>query len=258
MVEENIEARFQVLGVNVSAINMSLALSAIDRWIESKEAHYVCVAAAHSVLDCQDDDELRAIFNNSGMTTPDGMSLVWAGRLQGHRHVDRVYGPDLMHAVCKHSVERGYRHFLYGGDAQVNKALIERLASAYPGLLIVGGIAPPFHSLTDEEHTQLANEISASEADIVWVGLGSAKQTRWMAANVGKVGAPVLIGVGAAFDFLSGVKAQAPPWLRRTGLEWMFRLLVEPKRLWPRYRRYPRFLFLLLQELMLHRANQRL
>jgi N-acetylglucosaminyldiphosphoundecaprenol N-acetyl-beta-D-mannosaminyltransferase len=247
---------YEVLGVRISAVNLPLALTKIDSWIENNESHYVCVAAAHSVMDCQDDDELRSIFNSSGMTTPDGMPLVWAGHLLGHWQVDRVYGPDLMHALCSRSIDRGYRHFIYGGDPQVNESLVERLLDAYAGLQIVGAIAPPFRELEGEKQMEMAKRIAGSKADIVWVGLGSDRQERWMAANVGKVGANVLIGVGAAFDFLAGAKAQAPPWLRRTGLEWMFRLLTEPKRLWPRYRRYPRFLFLLVKELMFHRASR--
>lgn len=238
--------RVNILGVGISAINMGQALEIIDDWIATREPHYICVTPAHGVMDCHAEPELRQIFNSSGLTTPDGMSIVWLLRLHGKKHVSRVYGPDLMQAVCERSSSRGYRHFLYGGAEGVAEALRDRLSAACPGLRIVGTHCPPFRELTPEEDQDVVRRIDASGADVVWVGISTPKQERWMARNVGRLNAPVLIGVGAAFDFLSGRKRQAPRWMQRSGLEWLFRLMTEPRRLWRRYARYPVFALLVL------------
>jgi len=240
--------RESVLGVGVSPVSMEQALEKIAAWIARREATYVCCAPVHSIMDCLEDEGLRAIFNASGMTTPDGMPLVWYLRARGHRHVERVYGPDLMLAFCERSQARGYRHFFYGGEESTLKALDANMRARFPGLGIAGVLAPPFRPLTADEDAEICERIRKARADVVWVGLGSPKQERWMAEHVGRVGAPVLIGVGAAFDFLSGRKRQAPRWVQRSGLEWLFRLIQEPRRLWPRYRKYPRFIFLLAME----------
>jgi len=227
--------RVNILGVGISAINMNIALKVIETWITKRESHYVCVTPVHSVMECQRDPQLRHIFNTSGMTTPDGMPLVWISRLKGFRHVDRVYGPDLMLALCERSVARGYRHFFYGGAEGVPEQLAEVLQRRFPGLVVAGTFSPPFRPLTPEEDEHIVQMINKAVPDIVWVGLGSPKQERWMAAHVDRLTAPVLIGVGAAFDFHTGRKPQAPRWMQRSGLEWLFRLLTEPRRLWRRY-----------------------
>jgi N-acetylglucosaminyldiphosphoundecaprenol N-acetyl-beta-D-mannosaminyltransferase len=237
--------RVNILGVGISAINITQAVGTIDEWIQRREQHYVTVTPVHGIMDCWNDPELRQIFNSSGMTTPDGMPLVWLARLAGHRHVRRVYGPDLMLAVCEHGLPIGYRHFLYGGEVGVAELLANRLLSRLPGLHVVGTYTPPYRALMPEEDCAIVECINASEADIVWVGLSTPRQERWMAAHLGHISSPVMIGVGAAFDFLSGRKPQAPRWMQRSGLEWLFRLASEPRRLWPRYRRYPRFVLLL-------------
>jgi len=244
----SMEPRVPVLGVGISAVNMAQALDRIASWIERRQPRYVCVAPVHSILDCQEDEDLRGIFNASGMTTPDGVPLVWILRARGHRHVERVYGPDLMGAMFVRSAPRGYGHYFYGGTQDVLEALQASLRSQYPELKIAGAFAPPFRALTPDEDAEVCERIRQAGADIVWVGLGSPKQERWMAEHVGRVGAPVLIGVGAAFDFLSGRKRQAPRWMQRSGLEWLFRLMQEPRRLWPRYRRYPWFVMALIRE----------
>lgn len=239
-----------ILGVEVSAINLEQAVDGIDRWIQDRQLVYVCVAAAHSLMDCRRDSALRRVFNQAAMVTPDGMSLVWYLRLRGHTHVNRVYGPDFLMAVCENSLEKGYRHFLYGGTEQVLGDLQNRLRQQYPGLEIAGVFAPPFRQMTSDETKQAIHSINQSGADIVWVGIGTPKQEQWMAAHRGLAEAPVMIGVGAAFDFLSGQKPQAPGWIRRSGLEWIFRLATEPRRLWPRYREYPLFVALALAQLL--------
>ncbi len=243
--------RVNILGVGVSAINMDIALNLIDLWIARREPHYVCVTPVHSIMECQRDPELRRIYNNSGMTTPDGMPLVWLSRLFGYYYVDRVYGPDLMLALCERSVTKGYRHFFYGGAEGVPDQLAANLQRRFPGLIITATYSPPFRALTPEEDEQIVNMINDANPDIVWVGLGSPKQERWMAAHIGRIKAPVLIGVGAAFDFLSGRKRQAPRWMQRAGLEWLFRLLSEPRRLWRRYLiNNPIFIALVLLQIM--------
>jgi N-acetylglucosaminyldiphosphoundecaprenol N-acetyl-beta-D-mannosaminyltransferase len=242
--------RINILGVAVSAINMDQALDFVTQRIETLTPSYICVTPAHGVMDCQADPALRRIFNGSGLTTPDGMAIVWLLKLHGHAHASRVYGPDLMSAVCAMSVQHGYQHYFYGGAPGVAELLAARLQARYPGLRVAGIYSPPFRPLTPEEDCQVVARINASEPDIVWVGISTPKQERWMSEHVGRVTAPVMVGVGAAFDFLSGRKKQAPRWMQRAGLEWLFRLGSEPRRLWRRYLRYPQFALLVLAQLL--------
>ncbi len=227
--------RTNILGVGVSAVNMAQALDVIDGWIAERSPHYVCVSGVHGVTESLRSPELRAIHNAAGLVTPDGMPLVWLSRLRGERHVERVYGPDLLLACCERSVRSGYRHFFYGGAKGVPELLAERLTERFPGLRVAGCFSPPFRALDADEDASIAERIAATEADIVWVGLSTPKQERWMHRHVGRVGAPVLIGVGAAFDFHAGLKPQAPRWMQRSGTEWLFRLGCEPRRLGRRY-----------------------
>jgi N-acetylglucosaminyldiphosphoundecaprenol N-acetyl-beta-D-mannosaminyltransferase len=239
--------RANILGVGVSAIDMAMALRAIEGWIARREPHYICVTSVHGVIESQRNEELRRIHNAAGLVTPDGMPLVWLSRLMGFRHVERVYGPDLMLAMCERSTAWGYRHFFYGGGPGVAEKLAAGLQSRFPGLKLAGTYAPPFRSLTPEEDRAVVECINAAQPDIIWVGISTPKQERWMAAHVGRLSAPVLAGVGAAFDFQAGLKRQAPRWVQRSGLEWVFRLLMEPRRLWRRYLlNNPRFLWLIL------------
>jgi N-acetylglucosaminyldiphosphoundecaprenol N-acetyl-beta-D-mannosaminyltransferase len=169
------------------------------------------------------------------MVTPDGMPLVWFSHLKGYTFVERVYGPDLMLAVCEHSLSPGYRHFLYGGGKGVPELLAEKLKFRFPKLQVVGSFSPPFRALTTEEDNQVVDMINAAHSDIVWVGLSTPKQELWMAGHVARLSPSVLVGVGAAFDIHAGLKRQAPYWMQRRGLEWMFRLANEPQRLARRY-----------------------
>ena len=236
-----------VLGVHVSAIDMGTAIETIATWIERRDPQYVCVTGVHGVMECQRDPELLAIHNASGMTTPDGMPIVWAGKL-ARAPIDRVCGLELLPAVCGRGAEVGWRMFLYGGDTGVADRLAAELVGRYPGLRVVGTFTPPFRPLEPDEDASVRALIAESGADIVWVGLSTPKQERWMAAHVGGVGAPVLIGVGAAFDMHAGLVRRAPGWLRRTGFEWVYRLALEPRRLWRRYlSNNPRFVLALLR-----------
>jgi len=227
--------RIDIFGVGVSAVDLPLALETIDHWIATREQHYVCITGVHGVMESQRDEALRKIHNDAGLVTPDGMPLVWLSRLYGHKEVDRVYGPDLMLACCAHSKDRGYRHFFYGGGEGVAERLAFRLRSRFPALQVAGTYTPPFRPLTPEEDSRVVRTINDSGADIVWVGLSTPKQERWMAAHIGRIAASVLIGVGAAFDFHAGIKKQAPRWMQRSGLEWSYRLMSEPRRLGRRY-----------------------
>jgi N-acetylglucosaminyldiphosphoundecaprenol N-acetyl-beta-D-mannosaminyltransferase len=237
------------LGVGVSAINMQMALETIQEWVENQSSNYVCVTGVHGVMESQKDETLRQIHNHAGMVTPDGMPLVWLGRLHGYGHVDRVYGPDLMLALCTMPEARGYRHFFYGGAEGVPERLATSLQERFPGLVIAGAYSPPFRPLTPEEDGEIVRMLREAKPDIVWVGLGTPKQERWMANYTEKLPASVMIGVGAAFDFHTGRKPQAPGWMRRNGLEWLFRLITEPHRLWRRYLiNNPRFVCLVLAQ----------
>lgn len=227
--------RVNILGVGVSAINMGIALEVIHEWIQRRSPHYVCVTGVHGIMESQRDRNLRIVHNQAGLVTPDGMPLVWLSWLKGFHHVDRVYGPDLMLAVCEQSLRYGYRHFFYGGAAGVPESLAGVLQKRFPGLRVVGTYSPPFRALSAEEDAQVVQMLNEAHPDIIWVGLSTPKQERWMAAHRAQLTAPVLIGVGAAFDFLTGRKPQAPRWMQRAGLEWFFRLLTEPRRLWRRY-----------------------
>lgn len=244
-----------VLGVKVSAINIPMALDTIQQWVTHKQQHYVTITGVHGVMESQKDPEVRDIHNRAGMVTPDGMPLVWMNHIQGNRHVSRVYGPDLMLAVCDASKETGYKHFFYGGNTGVPELLKEKLQERYPHLDVVGTYSPPFRALSPEEDEEIVQMINDSGADIVWVGLSTPKQERWMDAHLGRVNAPVMVGVGAAFDFHAGLKPQAPRWMQKTGMEWFFRLVSEPRRLYKRYLiNNPRFIGLVsLQMLGLRR-----
>lgn len=233
----------EILGVPLALTDYEQTMDWMDATIEANGRGYVCVAATHTVMVCQEDAALREAVLGADLTVPDGQPLVWAMNALGHDLSSRVYGPDLMARYCERSVATGVKMFLYGGRNQ--GALVQlalNLRRRYPGVQIVGGYSPPFRSLSDEEETAVLAEIGRSKADIVWVGIGVPKQEKWMATIRPRIDAPVLVGVGAAFDFHAGLVAQAPVWMQRVGMEWAYRLSREPRRLWKRYLRYnPRF-----------------
>jgi N-acetylglucosaminyldiphosphoundecaprenol N-acetyl-beta-D-mannosaminyltransferase len=238
-----------VLTVQISAINLDAALASIQGWIASGERHYVNVCTAHTALECYDAPPLAAIVNAAGLATPDGMPLVWLGRLH-RRPVDRVYGPDLMLALCERGQAAGYRHFFYGGAPGVAEQLAQALCERFPRLQVAGTYAPPFRALTPAEDAEVAALINRCRPDIVWVGLGTPKQDYWLGQFRPLLSAPALIAVGAAFDFLSGRVRQAPRWVQRSGFEWLFRLAHDPRRLWKRYvLGNPRFIYLVLRQI---------
>lgn len=236
--------RVDVLGVGISAVNMEMAVAEITRWIDQGEQHYVCVTGVHGVIESQDDPELLRIHNESGLTTPDGMPMVWSAHRAGADYVDRVYGPDLMLEVLAKAAAHGWSSYLYGGKEGVPEQLAARLQAQFPGLKIAGILSPPFRELTDSERAEIVEQINATNPDLVWVGLSTPKQERWIAAHLGKLNASALLGVGAAFDFHAGLLPQAPRWMQRSGFEWLYRLGREPRRLWRRYlKNNPRFVW---------------
>lgn len=229
--------RVDVLGVGISAVNMQMAKDQITRWVEQDAREYVCVTGVHGVMESQRDPDLQRIHNQSGMTTPDGMPMVWAGHKAGADWMGRVYGPDLMIAVLALAAENGWTSFLYGAGGGVPESLSVNLTERFPSLRIVGTLSPPFRQLTDDEDEEIVQMINGSGAQLVWVGLSTPKQERWMDSHRGRLNANVLFGVGAAFDFHAGLVPQAPDWMQQHGLEWLYRLTKEPRRLWRRYAR---------------------
>lgn len=227
--------RVNILGVGVSAVNMQQALDALSGWVEQGHRTYVIVCPVHTVMLCQRNPTLRHVVNLAGLVTPDGMPLVFLSRWMGYPHVGRVYGPDLMFAFSELAAKRGYRQYYYGGAPGVPEQLAERLSGQFPKLRVAGTYSPPFQESTLEDDKIVVDRLNAAEPDIIWVGLGSPKQDFWMAQHREQLNAPVLIGVGAAFDFLTGRVPQAPRWMQQSALEWLFRLGTEPRRLWRRY-----------------------
>ncbi len=248
-------AKVNVLGVFVDAINLQESTAQILRWVAERKRTYVCVTGVHGIMESQRQPDLKRVHNAAGIVTPDGMPLVYISRAAGHDGCGRVYGPDLMLDVCAASLAPGYAHFFYGTTAQTLERLTSRLRERFPDLRVAGTFAPPFRALTDRERSAAIGRINESAADIVWIGLSTPKQERWMAEQRPTLKASVLIGVGAAFDFHAGNLRQAPAWMQQLCLEWLFRLLLEPKRLWKRYcLNNPAFLFFFtLQRLGLRR-----
>jgi N-acetylglucosaminyldiphosphoundecaprenol N-acetyl-beta-D-mannosaminyltransferase len=227
---------FNVLGVRVNAVQIGDVIARMEDWIaQRKECHYVAVTGMHGIMEAHHDPAFKITLNLSNLVVPDGMPLVWFARLKGYPLKRRVYGPELMLDFCEISSHKGYRHFLYGGKPGVAEKLAKELANRFPGLVIAGTYSPPFQTLTEEENNQVVTQITLAAPDVLWVGLSTPKQERWMHEHRSLLNIPVLVGVGAAFDIHSGRKRQAPVWMREHGLEWLFRLLQEPGRLWRRY-----------------------
>lgn len=241
--------RTNILGVGVAVLTIPKALEQFDAWISGGAKHYVCVADVHAIMQSQWDPEFRKIHNGAGMVTPDGMPLVVLGKRAKIGPAERVYGPDLLIATCEHSETRSYRHYFFGAGPGVVDKLTARLQKRFPHLAICGAWTPPFRPTSEGEDAEIVAAINAARPDFVWVGLSTPKQEYWMRKFRDRLDAPILLGIGAAFDFHAGVKPHAPVFIQRSGFEWLFRLLSEPKRLWPRYSRViPGFLYRLAQQ----------
>jgi N-acetylglucosaminyldiphosphoundecaprenol N-acetyl-beta-D-mannosaminyltransferase len=227
--------RENILGVGVSIVNMDTAIRTINDWIDGGERQYVCVTGVHGVMESQRSAEIRRIHNEAGMVTPDGMPLAWLLRAAGHKSADRVCGPELMPRLLIESQNRGHRHYFYGTTPETLRRLEQRLREIAPTVRIVGSYAPPFRALTPEEDDAVVVHINDCAPDIVWVGLSTPKQELWMASHRARINAPVLVGVGAAFDITADIRSRAPRFIRRSGFEWTWRLVIEPRRLWRRH-----------------------
>jgi N-acetylglucosaminyldiphosphoundecaprenol N-acetyl-beta-D-mannosaminyltransferase len=234
----------EILGIPLAMTDYAEAVDAMDGMVQRRERGYVCAVAVHAVMVSQFDDEMNEAVTGSTLTVPDGMPLVWAANLLGEGLDNRVYGPELMRRFNDRCAERGHRVYLYGGRDQGSLVqLTLNLRRNHPGINIVGGYSPPFRDLTAEEEDEVVRNINASRPDVVWVGIGVPKQEKWMARMRERLDAPVICAVGAAFDFQAERVSQAPPWMQERGLEWIYRIAQEPRRLLPRYLYYnPRFL----------------
>ena len=242
--------RVNILGVGISVLTMDAALEKIETLLDRGEHGYICVCGAQGIIEAQNDPQHRDILNRAYLNTPDGLPTVWLGKYHGFRNMGRVYGPRLMLALCGRSVSKGYRHFLYGGRPGVVEKLKAELTGRYPGLEIVGTYTPPFRPLTEEEERDLIRQVEAAQPDVFWCGLGAPKQERFMVQYQDRLPVKLMIGVGAAFDILSGTTREAPEWVLNTGLTSIFRVWQEPRRLWRRYLfNNPRFVWLTFLQL---------
>ena len=248
--QDSAAAKQVLLGIWISAFDLPTAVAQMAEAVIAGRRCYVSTCPVYTLMQGHERPDVRAALNGADWVTPDGMPVVWALRALGAGGVGRVYGPDLMLALSELSAARGYRQFYVGGAPGVADELGRVLAARFPGLSVAGAVAPPFRPLTAAERGALVAQINAAQPHIVWVGLGSPKQDLWMAEFRPDLAAPLLVGVGAAFDFLTGRQRQAPRWAQRSGLEWLFRLLSDPGRLWRRYMIYnPRFILQLALQL---------
>ena len=225
---------FRILGIAVGAVQIADVVQVIRGWITTRDGcKYVAVTGMHGVTEAQRDPAFKEVLNDADLVVPDGMPLVWLGRRNGFDLPRRVYGPDLLETFCQETGGE-YRHFFYGGASGVADRLSRILQARY-GIQVAGTLSPPFHRLSSDESRQLVRRINASHPDVLWVGLSTPKQEMWMNRHRPLLDVPVAVGVGAAFDFVSGLKRSAPAWMQERGLEWLFRLMSEPARLWRRY-----------------------
>ena len=227
--------KFNVLGVAMSAMDLRVATEAVLEACAQRRKGYVCVTGVHGVTEAQKDEGFRRILNGAFLNTCDGMPLVWAGRSELGDRVQRVYGPDLMLSIMEATRDGRFSHYFYGGAPGVADALRAEMERRFPGTRIVGTHCPPFRPLNDDEQRALAAEFEEKKPDMLWVGLSTPKQERFMAEYLPRLNVTVAFGVGAAFDFHTGRMKEAPRWMMRSGLQWFHRLCSDPKRLWKRY-----------------------
>lgn len=239
-----------IIGLKISLTDYSNAIGSVMLWSQNDKPCYICAANVHMLMEAHDSPDFARIVNEADLVTPDGMPLVWMMRLKGQRNQQRVYGPTLMLNVLAMAARENIPVGFYGGAPHVLDTLVERMKERFNGLNVVYSYSPPFRELSPQEKEEVVGNIDRSGVRILFVGLGCPKQEIWMAEHRGKVHA-VMLGVGAAFDFHSGVKSQAPSWMQSLGLEWLFRLLTEPRRLWKRYLYHnSRFIFLAIADLL--------
>lgn len=233
-VDKSLISTCNILGVNIAAINMKWLLEYLDKNISKVKGDYICVSNVHTTVTSYEDEEYCAIQNGGLMAIPDGGPLSSVGRKRGYSHMERTTGPSLMGEIFKVSAEKGYRHYFYGSTEKTLELLEKKLKDKYPGIQIVGMYSPPFRPLTNDEDEKITQEINQKKPDFVWVGLGAPKQERWMASHQGQING-LMIGVGAGFDYYAENIKRAPVWMQKRNLEWLYRLIQDPKRLFNRY-----------------------
>ncbi len=252
-------ATAEVLGIPLAISDYERVMDWMDAIIAADGRAYVTAAAVNLVMSAQEDARVRAAVLGATLAVPDGQPLVWALHALGHAGATRIYGPDLMAGFCARAARSGVPMYLYGGRSPAALEMLEeRLRERFPGLVIAGGCSPPFRPLSEAEQAATIAKIDSSGAAVVWVGIGQPKQERWMLEMRPRLSAPMLVGVGAAFDFHAGLVSQAPPWMQRSGLEWTYRLSREPRRLWWRYAHHnPRFIAGFTRQYLRHRRDHR-
>jgi N-acetylglucosaminyldiphosphoundecaprenol N-acetyl-beta-D-mannosaminyltransferase len=235
-VDISLKPEYRVLGVRVDAVQIGDVINQMHDWIVRRDAcHSVAVTGMHGVTEANHDSGFKRVLQSASLVVPDGMPLVWLARRHGFPLERRVYGPELMLRFFSETGGKNYRHFFYGGAPGVPELLAKRLTDQFPDHIVAGTLSPPYRTLSSEEDDAVVYAIEKARADVVWVGLGTPKQERWMSEHQGRLEAPVLVGVGAAFDIHTGRLRRAPAWMSENGLEWLFRLSQEPRRLWRRY-----------------------
>ena len=233
-VDKNQIPTCNIMGVNIAAINMEWLLEYLDKNLKDLSGDYICVSNVHTTVTSYEELEYCAVQNGGIMAIPDGGPLSTVGRKRGHKNMERTTGPSLMGEIFKVTAEKGYRHFFYGSKQETLDLLEQKLNENYPGIQIAGMYSPPFRPLTDEEDAAVIEMINDAKADFVWIGLGAPKQENWMAAHQGKIDG-LMIGVGAGFDYYAENIKRAPMWMQKSNLEWLYRLIQDPKRLFKRY-----------------------
>lgn len=227
--------KIDILGSKINSTNMKEVLESVDVLIKSNKSHYVCVSNVHTVVTGIKDSKLQMITNKAIMAIPDGMPLTWIGKKRGHMKMSKCSGPDVMTELFRLSDEKGYTHYFYGGSEETLNKLKYNLQNKYPNLKIAGMYSPPFRKLNEQEDNEIINRINQVKPEVLWIGLGAPKQEYWMYEHKDRIGASLMFGVGAAFNFHAGTVRRAPIWMQQHGLEWFYRLIKEPKRLWKRY-----------------------
>ena len=245
-----------VAGVHFDFVPMRQVIEAIEQWRAARRRNYIVLTNPHSVMVCRRDEQMRRATLSAGLTLPDGVGVILAAELLGYGRQHRVTGPALMLDLIDRSREFGYRHFFYGGAEGVADELARRMTNQFPGAIVAGTYCPPFRQLTAQEDQEIVDRINATRPDVVWIGLGAPKQEKWMRDHIGRIDAPAMIGVGAAFDFHSGNVKWAPWWVRRCGVEWAYRLACEPRRMWRRNLDSPLFLATVLTQALVLRASK--
>lgn len=247
----------KVIGLNAAVTNLEEVLSNVIHLSGKGLGSYVCVSNVHMCMEVFDSADFETVVNNADLVIPDGRPLSWAQKLLGHKNAEQVRGQDIMNAICEQSGTKKLNIGLYGGSSdELLKQVITELKTSYPDINITFSYSPPFRPLTDEEDSDIVKQINDADVNVLFVGIGCPKQERWMAEHKEQLNC-VMLGVGAAYDFIAGSKKHAPRWMQRVGLEWLFRLLSEPKRLWKRYlQQNPRFIYYFSKQLINHKLGR--